>query len=159
MDSLIVFMADVLVVPVVLLSMFFILKLPPARRWQAIGRGIIVAVTALWFAKLASLMYQGVRPFVELGVDPKASYLANPGFPSDHALLVFAASFVVLAATGNRKAALLLFSLAALVAIGRVMALVHSPMDVIGGFLCAAIAAVLWYGLSLRQTYYAPKSV
>lgn len=150
-------LADVLVVPIVLIAAVVLLRLPAVRRWQAIARGAVVALTALWFAKLAAQFYQGVRPFVEMGVDPRASFLPNPGFPSDHALLVFVASFVVLASTRNWRLALLLFGLSALVALGRVLALVHSPADVIGSVACAALAAFVWYGLSLRQQYYTNK--
>lgn len=153
MDSLIPLIADVLVVPIVLLAAWVILRLPKEKRWPAIARGIIVALTALLFAKIAAQFYQGVRPFVELGVDPKASFLPNPGFPSDHALLVFTATFVVWAASQNKRAVLLLLILGVLVAVGRVAALVHTPVDVIGGFVCALLAAIVWYGPRLKQQY------
>lgn len=154
MDSLITFLADVLVVPILIIAAIAILRLPSAKRWQATARGGVMALTALLFAKIASLFYQGVRPFVELGVDPKASFLPNPGFPSDHSLLVFVAAFAVLAATRNWRLAAVLFTLATLVAIGRVLALVHTPADVIGGFACAFLAALIWYGPQLKQRYY-----
>lgn len=155
MDSLVVFLADILIVPIVLIAAYMILRLPASKRWPSIARGVVVALTALWLAKIGSLFYQGTRPFIEMGVDPKASYLANPGFPSDHALLVFTAAFVVWAATGHRKIAAVLFFMAVLVALGRVLALVHSPADVIGSFIFAFVSALLWYGLALREKYQA----
>ena len=151
MDNVIPLIADVLVVPVVLTAAWVMLRLPRDRRWQAIGRGIVVALTALLFAKIAAQFYQGVRPFVELGVDPKASFLPNPCFPSDHALLVFTATFVVWASTKNTKLTLLLLSLSTLVAVGRVLALVHTPIDILGGFMCALLAAFVWYGPRLSD--------
>lgn len=154
MDSLIWFLADFLVVPIMLIAAYAILRLPRIKRWQAVVRGGVMALTALLFAKIASQFYQGVRPFVEMGVDPKASFLPNPGFPSDHVLLVFTASFIVLAATRNRRLAALLLLLSSLVAVGRVAALVHTPIDVIGGFVCAILAALIWYGPRLQQKYY-----
>lgn len=151
MESIIPLFADVLVVPIVLIAAWAILRLPREARWFAVGRGVVVALSALLFAKVAAQFYQGVRPFVELGVDPKASFLPNPGFPSDHALLVFTATFVVWAASRNKRLALFLLVLSTLVAVGRVLALVHTPADVIGGFACALLAAVVWYGPRLRD--------
>lgn len=146
-------MADALVVPILLIAAFVLFRLPGSKRWQAIARGIVMALTALLFAKIAAQFYQGVRPFIELGLDPKASFLPNPGFPSDHALLVFVASFVTLAATRNLKLAALLFGLSVLVALGRVLALVHTPADVVGGFACALVAALIWYGPKFKQVF------
>ena len=40
--------------------------------------------------------------------------------------------------------AYLLFGIVALIALGRVLALVHSPLDVVGGFIFASFGA-LWY--------------
>lgn len=154
MDQIVSLIADFLVVPILLAAAFSILRLPSSKRWQAITRGVVMALTALLFAKIAAQFYQGVRPFVAMGVDPKASFLPNPGFPSDHALLVFVAAFVVWAATRNMKLAVVLFGLSTLVAVGRVLALVHTPADVIGGFVCALLAAFVWYGWSLRQRYH-----
>jgi undecaprenyl-diphosphatase len=72
--------------------------------------------------------------------------LPNPGFPSDHSLLVFSVTFIVWATTKNvwLGAGLLLASIA--VATGRVLALVHTPLDVAGGFVCALVAVGLIYG-------------
>lgn len=153
MDTFVSFIADVLVLPIILIAAIAILRLPRQKRWPAIARGVVVALTALLFAKIAAQFYQGARPFVEMGVDPKASFLPNPGFPSDHALLVFVATIVVWAATQNKRLALVLLVLSTLVAAGRVLALVHTPADVIGGFVCALLAGVVWYGLRLKHPY------
>ncbi len=154
MDIFISLLADALVVPILLIATFAILWLRNQQRWQAITRGVVVALTALLFAKIVAQFYQGVRPFAALGVDPKASFLPNPGFPSDHALLVFTASLVVWAATRDVRLSIVLLLLSILVAVGRVLALVHTPIDVIGGFLCALLAAFVWYGVTLQQKYY-----
>ncbi len=154
MDIIKVFLADVLVGPVVLIAAIAILMLPKSQRWQAITRGVMMALTALLFAKIAAQFYQGVRPFESMGVAPGASFLPNPGFPSDHALLVFAATIVTWAATRKKEISILLLVLSALVAFGRVFALVHTWADVIGGAVCALLAGVLWYGPKLKQKFY-----
>lgn len=152
MDILVTIIADILVVPIVLIGGWAMLRLPAAIRFKAIGRGIVMGLTALLFAKIASLLYQGERPFVEMGVAPKAAYLNNPGFPSDHVLFVVAIALVVWASTKNKKLGLTLAIMSLLVAVGRVVALVHSPADVVGGIICAVLAGFLIYGRRLWQS-------
>ena len=146
-DLLIKIMADFLVIPIVLIGALALWRLPRAVRYQRIGRTFVYGLSALFIGKIASLLYrEGQRPFVALGEAPKAAYLANPGFPSDHVLFVFAITFVVWGATKNAKLTLALLIMSCLVAIGRILALVHTPIDVLGGIACAFAAAVLIYG-------------
>ena len=145
-DVFILIIADYLVVPIVLIGAWTMLRLPSATRTDKIARGIMAGLVALFIAKLLSLLYQGERPFVSQGVEAKAAYLNNPGFPSDHVLFVFVIAFVVWAATKNRRLALVLLIMSFLVAIGRVSALVHTPLDVLGGFAAALLGVSLVYG-------------
>ena len=153
-DITIRIMADGLVVPIVLIAAWAMLfKVPKKARFERIARGTIAGLVALFFAKCISLLYQdGERPFALLGVQPKAAYLNNPGFPSDHVLFVFTITLVVWVSTKNKKLGLTLLILSTLVAVGRVVALVHTPMDVFGGLLCACAAALLVYGRRLFTT-------
>jgi membrane-associated phospholipid phosphatase len=149
-DILLRIMADGLVVPVVVVGGVAMLKVAADKRYQAIARGVATGLVALFFAGIARLLYQeGARPFQLLGVDPGASYLDNPGFPSDHTLLVFTVTLVVWAVTKNRTLGLSLLIVSVLVAAGRVLALVHTPADVVGGIVCALLAAFVMYGKSL----------
>lgn len=151
LDIIIRIMADVLVVPIVLIAAWALLtKVSKAARYERVARGVVAGLIALFFAKILSLTYQeGERPFVELGVQAKAAYLNNPGFPSDHVLFVFSITLVVWAATKDKKIGLTLLTLSALVAMGRVLALVHTPLDVLGGIACAVLATSLVYGRTL----------
>lgn len=151
-------LADVLVVPVLLLGAYAVLRTAKNQRWQIIWRAVVVALTALLLAKIAAQFYQGERPFQQLGVAPKASYLHNPGFPSDHTLLVFVVTAIVWASTRRKIISLLLLTFSILVGLGRVLALVHTPFDVLGGMVCAALAALVWYGPKLRQQFYKEKA-
>lgn len=138
--------ADYMVVPIILVGGIILLLVPNKERYQTWARAIMTGLVALLFAKIASLFYQGERPFEILGVEPGAAFLPNPGFPSDHALLVFAVVCVVWASTKNKMLTALLLAAATIVAVGRVLALVHTPLDVMGGSLCAILAAVAVYG-------------
>jgi membrane-associated phospholipid phosphatase len=146
-QTLIEFLADGAVIPIVLLAGYaLLLKVPKGYRMEAYARIIMAGLTAYLIAKLLASVYQpsGERPFEILGVSPGASYLNNPGFPSDHALFTAFLTLAVWFETRQKKIALTLGVLTLLVCIGRVLALVHTPLDVAGGLVVAAIGA-LWY--------------
>jgi membrane-associated phospholipid phosphatase len=96
--------------------------------------------------KFVGYFYQpsAVRPFEILGVAPSAAYLNNAGFPSDHILFAMVIFYAVWFESKNKKIAYLLLGLICLVSIGRVAALVHSPIDIFSGILFASIGCV-WY--------------
>lgn len=148
-DLLIKIIADWMIMAVIALGGVGFLILTKGNRYQAMARAVFAGLVALLTAKLASLFYQGERPFVLLGEEPKAVFLNNPGFPSDHTLLVFVITFVVWSTTKNVPLTLVLLIMSSLVASGRVIALVHTPIDVIGGIVCAMFATLLVYGKKL----------
>ena len=151
-DVFLKIIADYLVLPIILVGGVMMLLVPAKDRMLLWTKGALAALTALLFAKIIAQFYQGERPFETLGVDPGAAFLPNPGFPSDHALLVFAITAVVWATTKNKWVSGLLLVASLAVAIGRVVALVHTPADVIGGALCAIIAAICIYGRQFFTT-------
>ena len=147
MDKLIPFLADGLVFIIVAISSFFlIVKVPNNRKYLTYGRILVAGLTSYLIAKIMSIVYQpsSMRPFELMNVNPGASYMDNPGFPSDHSLFVWAIVFAVIYAVRNKILSLSLIILAFLVCVGRVMALVHTPLDVIGGIVAAMIGA-MWY--------------
>lgn len=158
-QTIVMLLADGLIVPIVLLAGFALLfKIPRGHKYEAYTRIIMAGLTAYLFAKLIGAIYQpsGERPFELLGLAPGASYLNNPGFPSDHALF---ASFLCLAVwfeVKNKKYAYALIVMTALVCVGRVLALVHTPLDIAGGILVAGIGS-LWY-LTAEKRYITPKA-
>lgn len=146
METLIAILADGIMIPIVLIAGYALLfKVPREQRFQAYARILLAGLTAYLVAKLLATIYPvSERPFELLGQDPGASYLNNPGFPSDHALF---ATFLLLAVwfeTRQKTLTLILLVLVAAVCAGRVLALVHTPLDVIGGIIVAAFGA-LWY--------------
>lgn len=140
-------MADGLVLPVAAAGVFAMVRwVPKEHRYQAYCRALMAGLTALLLAKLFATVYQPdeLRPFVEMGVEPLAAYLDNPGFPSDHVLFAAAIALGAYFETTKRVLAYWLLGLTLLIAIGRVLALVHTPVDVIGGLVFAALGG-LWY--------------
>lgn len=123
-----------------------LIAVPRGHRYQAYCRILMAGLTAYLVAKLIGSVYQPAaeRPFELLGVDAGAAFLNNPGFPSDHALFAMALSLAVWFETNLKKLGLMLFGLTIVMSIGRVVALVHTPLDVIGGMVIAC-SGIVWY--------------
>ena len=139
--------ADAAVIPVILIGAWALLfKVPKGNRFEAYSRILMAGLTSYMLAKFIGTIYQPetLRPFELMGVNPGAFYLNNPGFPSDHALFVTAITLAVWFETRMKKVTILLTGLVVLICVGRVLALVHTPFDVIGGVVIALIGA-LWY--------------
>ncbi len=139
--------ADYAVFPVVIVGAWVLLtSIPKGHRYQAYCRVLLAGLTAFLIAKLLAVTYQPseLRPYELLGITPGASYLDNPGFPSDHALFVTAITLAVWAETRRRGMAIFLSILVIIVCVGRVLALVHTPLDVVVGVLVACLGG-LWY--------------
>jgi membrane-associated phospholipid phosphatase len=139
--------ADGAVLLVILIGAYALLfKIPKEGRFQAYVRILMAGLTSYLIAKFVASIYQPQfeRPFEILGVEPGALYLNNPGFPSDHALFVTAITAAVWFETKMKKTTLILVGLVVLICIARVLALVHTPLDVIGGVVIGLIGAV-WY--------------
>lgn len=146
-ELLIRLIADAAVIPVILLGAYALLfRVPRDQRFAAYSRVLMAGLTAYLLAKFAATVYQPSleRPFELLGVEPGAFYLNNPGFPSDHALFVTAIAAAVWFETRLKKLSAVLVVLVILICVGRVVALVHTPADVIAGVAIALIGA-LWY--------------
>jgi membrane-associated phospholipid phosphatase len=146
-EVLIRLIADIAIIPIILLGTWaLVFRIPKGQRYKAYCRILMAGLTAYLVAKFAATIYQpsDLRPFEILGVDPGASYLDNPGFPSDHTLFAAAIVLAVWFETRMKKLTIALTILVGLIAIGRVIALVHTPADVIAGIVIALIGA-LWY--------------
>jgi membrane-associated phospholipid phosphatase len=146
-DLLIRLIADIAVVPVVLLGAYALLfKVPKGQRFAAYSRVLMAGLTAYMLAKFIGTIYQPseLRPFELLGVEPGAAFLDNPGFPSDHALFVAAITLAVWFETKQKVISIILASLVLLICVGRVIALVHTPLDVVAGVAIAMVGG-LWY--------------
>ena len=140
-------LADGAVLPVVMLGAWALLfKIPNSMKYNAYCRILLAGLTAYLFAKLTGSIFQPElqRPFELMGAQAGASFLNNPGFPSDHVLFCSAITLAVWFETKSKRITALLILSTAAVAIGRVLALVHSPLDVVGGVMIACIGA-LWY--------------
>lgn len=146
-DLLVRLLADGLVIVVFVMALYaFVFKIPRELWWSWGWRIVAAGLTAYLLAKVIGNFYQPetLRPFEKLGQEPGAAYLPNPGFPSDHALFAMFLTLAVWFTTGMKRYALVMLALTLLMGSARVLALVHTPLDVIGGLLIACIS-VIWY--------------
>ena len=153
MQTVIRILSDCAMLPIILLAGFALLfRIPKEQRFAAYSRIIMAGLTAFLVAKLLGAVYQPAteRPFELMGMAAGASFLYNPGFPSDHAVFATFFTLAVWYEARTRRIAVTMLILTLLVCVGRVLALVHTPLDVAGGILVAAVGA-LWYAQSLRQ--------
>jgi membrane-associated phospholipid phosphatase len=158
-ETIIKLFADGAVIPIILIAGYALLFLvPKGHRFEAYARILMAGITAYLLAKLLASVYQpsGERPFEILGVKPGASYLPNAGFPSDHALFTGFLTLAVWFETRRKGLAITLAVLTISVCVGRVLALVHTPLDVMGGLAVACVGA-LWY-LQAPRTDIAPNT-
>ena len=107
---------------------------------------IAAAVAAFGAVVVAGLAYHEARPFVALGVTPLVSHTPDNAFPSDHsAVAAYAATF---AAFFDVRLGVVAWAGAIVLGLARMYCLLHTPVDVAGGWvlgaLPAAIAGFLW---------------
>lgn len=148
MEAFIRFIADGLLIAIVatagLVGTYYIVRTRQIAK--SAPYAVMAALTALLLAKIVSLIYQpsGARPYVEQGVSAGAAFIDNPGFPSDHALLASVIVLMIYMLTPYRRLSYILAVLVLIMSYGRVIALVHTPLDIVGGVAAAAIGG-LWY--------------
>lgn len=94
-------------------------------------------------AMLASQLYENPRPFVVEQFTPLIPHAADNGFPSDHVLLVSAIAAVF--SFFNRRLGVGLWYVVSLVALGRVYAGVHHPIDVLGSMIISVLVTFVVY--------------
>lgn len=139
--------ADGVMIPIILLGAYaLVFKVPKGQRLKSYSRILVAGLTAYLLSKLIGTVYQpsGLRPFELAGTAAGAAFLNNPGFPSDHILFATVLTCAVWFETKQKVITYILIVLIAVVGVGRVLALVHTPIDVVGGVLIALFGS-LWY--------------
>ena len=163
METVIKLLADGLMLPIVLLAAYALLyKVPSVRRYDTYTRIFMAGLTSYMLAKFVGALWQPekLRPFEELGIKAGAAYLNNPGFPSDHTLFAGFLTIAVWYATRSRWLTLTLAFLTVLVAAGRVLAHVHTVLDVTGGVVFAVLCIIWYTGMTKKsfQTFMARRA-
>ncbi len=119
------------------------------ERHLAILCGLSTAL-ALLLNQGILLLVQRIRPYdagvTHLLIAPSA----DPSFPSDHATLVFAVAFALLAAGAQRG--WLFLAIAGAIALSRVYVGIHYVSDVLGGLATAGVAVAFCVAFVTRES-------
>ena len=141
MDAITVFLADYLIFVVVLLALFVLYK--TKKKWEFILAVALAVILAWDLVALFEALYYHPRPFVSQNIEPLVVSGTDSGFPSQHTAIAMALATVIY--FYNRSAAALALGLTLLIGVGRVLAHVHSWIDILGGLMVGVAAGFAGY--------------
>lgn len=141
MTSAIIFAANYLFWIIIAIALSVFMSEKGATRGSLLHTAIIALSSSFIIGKIASDLFYNPRPFVVEHVQPLISHAANNGFPSDHTL--FASTVAGIVFLQHKRIGLLLMVLTFIVGVARVLAKVHSPIDIISGVVIAILAVYL----------------
>ncbi len=146
MNLLIILCAKYLVFFVGLIALVYWLTLPKLQKIRIAVVGAVTAIVAFALTKIGGALFYDPRPFVTHHLTPLLPHAADNGFPSDHT--VFAATIAVTIFFASKRLGMGLFALAAVVGVARILAHVHSPIDVLGSLVFAVAGGAAAYYLA-----------
>jgi membrane-associated phospholipid phosphatase len=112
-------------------------------RWKEIGIALLSGIIAWISAHILKILIHSARPSSMLFSKTQALFLADGyAFPSGHAAFFFALAQSIF--FFHKKAGYVFFACALIISIARVMAGVHSPIDILGGFVLGVAVAYLF---------------
>ena len=153
MNLLIILSAKYLFLVSILIALLFFLKADKKIKKGLFFLALIAFPLSLIIAKISAFFIQDPRPFVVEHIKPLITHAADNGFPLDHTLLTMAIASVLF--VYNRKLGIMLFIIALLVGVSRILALVHHPLDIFGSTVIAIgvtyIAQVLIKAIAARR--------
>lgn len=141
MDGLITFCAKYFISLVALIGLLVWLQAGKKSKIQLAATTVLALVIAFILSKISAHFYYDPRPFVKNPtVAPLFAHPPDNGFPSDHSWISMTVAAVLF--YYQKSWACVAAGLAVIIGIARVLAHVHSPIDIIGGFGIGIIAAV-----------------
>ncbi|BCO09496.1 undecaprenyl-diphosphatase BcrC [Desulfolithobacter dissulfuricans] len=105
--------------------------------------GAAVVTLGLLLNQLITVFYYHPRPYMLHLCQPLIPHAPETSFPSDHATLLFGASFALLFRRGWWKQGLLFLILAVIGSWGRIYTGLHFPFDIMGSLVVALLCTVL----------------
>ncbi len=148
--SVVVLIAQDMLFVVGLIALIYWFRLDTQNKVKFLIFGIITGLVALLLAKVGGSLFYNARPFVSDNLVALMPHAADNGFPSDHTLL--SAAIAVSVYYFSKKLGLVLFGLAIIIGVSRVLAHVHHPIDIIGSLIFAVIGGLVAYWLTPKIT-------
>lgn len=147
MDSIIIFLANYLIIVIGLVAILAWRK--TKNRREFILAVILAGILAFDLSAIAGALFYNPRPFVSQNIEPLISHGPDNGFPSQHTVLAMTLTAVIY--FYRRHLAVAAFILTLLVGSGRVWAHVHSWIDILGGL---AVGTIVGYaGVTLAKFF------
>jgi len=109
---------------------------------------VLSVVAALVFSVVVKELFLVPRPFILDGEIPKAGLAPFSSLPSTHTAVAFALATAV--TLHQKSLGVMLFTIAALFSIGRVLANVHYPLDIILGMLIGVLTSVIFNQIHVK---------
>jgi undecaprenyl-diphosphatase len=148
MDSLIIFCAKYLIAVIPLLALAAWLQAGKKLKKQMLLAAVAAVILAVILDKIAGKLYYDPRPFVSNHLKPLVAHAADNGFPSEHAL--FGTALATLIYIYRPRVGTVALAAALVVGIARVAAHIHSPIDIITGFVIGIAAGFGGYAIARR---------
>lgn len=137
---------------VVVLSIYVWRFVPAVQKWRTFGYVIGGSFMSYSISVLLKYIVASPRPFLVFSEITPLFYRGGlDAFPSSHTAFMFAlatASFLF-----GRSVGLLLLISALLVGLSRIIAGVHWPVDIVGGFILGLLIGYLWYRYALKSNH------
>lgn len=141
MHGLIILIAQYLLFVLIAIAGAYWLTKDKTMKLKIVFIGILGSLIALILMKIGAALFYDPRPFVDGAVIPYFKHAADNGFPSDHTSL--AAVLAVTMFFASRKLGIALFVGAIAIGSARVIAHVHSPIDIIGGLAIGIVSVYI----------------
>ncbi len=153
MTLLIIFAANYLFWVIIAIALLKFLFAKRATRSSLFWTAIIALPLSFLMGKIASGLFFNPRPFVIENVQPLIPHSVSNGFPSDHTL--FASTVAMIVFLHYKRTGIVLMVLTLIVGIARVLAKVHSPIDIISGIAIAIFVVNLsvWINILIKKLY------
>lgn len=134
----------------ILLVVFVILYELFVAREKEIALHVLFSVIAVFvFTLVLKELFLIPRPYMISGEDPMAGLAGFSSLPSVHAAVTFCLATTVI--LHQRLLGVFLFTMAALVSFGRVVANVHYPLDIAVGVLIGILTGIIFNEIHIRS--------
>ncbi len=149
-DHAIIFFAEYLAYVIIVVFLIWLFYSAYSKREKLVifSSALLAALISRYgFGSTIRFLWHRPRPFVTLHVHqliPESSY----SFPSGHASFFFA--FSTLVYFYNKKLGVAFFIASIVMTMGRVMAGIHYPSDILGGMVVGIISAWITYSFLTR---------
>jgi len=133
---------------VVLVIFIFLYEVLIVKNTEVALHILLSTISVIVFSLVLKELFLVPRPFLADGTDALAGLSYYSSLPSIHAGIAFALATTT--TLHQKKLGVLLFTIAALISVGRVMAYVHYPIDIILGMLIGVLTGVIFNQIHIK---------